>query len=214
LPSCGWTNPAFDTLHLRLGIEMPLRRLGLPEKLITLIVNPKFGSWCMVATVYGPTETDWQMLSSQPKDGVNKLLPSPQQEGHVHGYDPSRGTTQGSKHGPSVFKGYYDWKVCIQELEGVDFAPYLGPSGERETSLGNALADDSNYTNSSISGSLKALELAACFFAFMGGCLNLDKTNVSILDYITKDGDPTGKYKLLCPPDEEWDEAIHLPSEI
>ena len=46
---------AFATLHLRLGIEMPLRRLGLPEKLITLTVNAKFGSWCMVATVYGPT---------------------------------------------------------------------------------------------------------------------------------------------------------------
>ena len=42
---------------------------------MTLTVNAKFGSWCMVATIYGPTEADWQQLASTPAGGINKLLP-------------------------------------------------------------------------------------------------------------------------------------------
>ena len=173
---------AFDTLHLYLGIEMPLRRLGLPEMLITLTVNAKFGSWCMVTTVYGPTEQDWQALKSQPQQGINKLLPDPARTRTAHGFDPYRGATQGSKHGPSVFKGYYDWKVCLQVAFGIDFAPFLDGRGRVQHSLGNALADDSNYTNSTLAGNVRALEIAAVFFAFMGGCLNLNKPQLSIVE--------------------------------
>ena len=206
---------AFDTLHLYLGIEMPLRRLGLPEKLITMTVNAKYGSWCMVATVHGPTESDWQDLVSTPGTGPNKLLPDPNCKDPVYGFDPGRGTTQGSKHGPSVFKGYYDWKVCIQSALGIEFAPFLDSRGNVCRSLGNALADDSNYTNSTIRGSLRALELASMFFAFMGGCLNLDKTQLTIVDWCCNpDGSCTGKYKVLCPDGVDWDSAIHLPATV
>jgi hypothetical protein len=204
---------AFDTLHLQLGIEMPLRRLGIPERLITLTVNAKFGSWCMVATIYGPTEADWQQLATSPVNGINKLLPRADTP-HAHGYDPSRGTTQGSKHGTSVFKSYFDWGICLHVKFVVDPAPYLGSDGERRSSLGNALADDSNFTNSSLEGSATALSTASLFFAFMGGCFNLDKTILSVLDWIMKGGTPTGKYKLTCPLGTDWDPDIHLPADI
>jgi hypothetical protein len=206
---------AFDTLHLYLGIEMPLRRVAIPEKLIVMTVNCKYGSWCMVATVYGPTELDWQILKSHPLLGINKLLPDQTLAEGAFGFDPMRGTTQGSKHGPSVFKAYYDWKVTLQEKTCFDLAPYRDSMGNIASSLGNALADDSNYTNSTLEGSLHAMAVAALFFAFMGGCLNLDKTKLTILDWVlAPDGTPTDKYKVHCPEESVFDTRLHLPKSV
>jgi hypothetical protein len=206
---------AFDTLHLYLGIEMPLRRLAVPEKLITMTVNTKYGSWCMVATVHGPTESDWQNIVSRPQHGINKLLPDPSLVGGTFGFDPTRGATQGSKHGTSVFKAYFDWKVTLQERFGFDLAPYRGAMGNVSASLGNALADDCNYTNSTLDGSLNAMRIAALFFAFMGGCLNLDKTNLTLLEWVlAPDGTPTDRYKVHCPDGVDWDQCYHLPRSV
>ena len=107
-----------------------------------------------------------------------------------------------------------DWKVCLQTLYGIDFAVFTDGKGNLQRTLGNALADDSNYTNSTLQGSTRALEVAATFFAFMGGCLNLDKTNLSILDWVLRQGSFTGRYKLLCPPEGTWDPEIHLPATV
>ena len=67
---------AFDTLGVELGMEAPMRRLGLPEKYLKLRSNCKNGSWCMTVTAHGPNPKDWNCIKSCTVDGANAIRPA------------------------------------------------------------------------------------------------------------------------------------------
>ena len=138
----------------------------------------------MVSSAYGPNECDWMLLTSTARDGYNKLVPGPGAEHDAFGFDPLRGTTQGSKHGPSVFKAYYDWFLCMHAVHGLDPAVFRGRNGRLDHSLVNALCDDSNFTHSTLQGAVHSLTDSSHFFAFMGGCMNLSKSPLTILEWL------------------------------
>ena len=66
---------AFDTLGSELGMEAPMRRLGLPEKYLRLRSNCKNGSWCMPVTAHGPKPEFWECIKSCTLDGANAIRP-------------------------------------------------------------------------------------------------------------------------------------------
>ena len=66
---------AFDTLTAELGIEAPLRRLGLPEKYLRMRTNCTHGSWTMTVTAWGPVKADWEALEPAVVQCRNTIRP-------------------------------------------------------------------------------------------------------------------------------------------
>jgi hypothetical protein len=103
---------AFDTLTAELGIEAPLRRLGLPEKYLRMRTNCKHGSWTMTVTAWGPTKADWEALEPAVVQCRNTIQPKAEADRcyvdaksgeakvrEVYGYHSVNGTTQGEGRG-------------------------------------------------------------------------------------------------------------------
>ena len=200
---------AFDTLHRQLGIEMPMRRVGVPEKMLKLLDAFKQGGWCMVMTAWGPNERDWGALTGRVNgQGVNKLQP---REGeHPYGFDPQCGSTQGGVSSTTVFKGYYDVLTCLQSKHCLEAAWVTGPRGEKMECEGAGYVDDAALTRRSQQGAIRAMEVAHDFFEVMDGKLNLDKTHVSIAE--CKEG--AAGLKRLPVEGQEFNPKIHLPLTI
>jgi hypothetical protein len=174
---------AFETLHQYLGQEIPLRRLGVPEGVLKLINAFKTGSWFMVATAWGPRESDWSRVGARMHNGTNELfaLPSGPEDPPCRqiGFHDVHGATQGSAGGTSIYRSYYDWWVGFlrMSLKPKDPSPYIGALGKIRRSPGDGFVDDTGLTLTSIPGAVRALQASMIFYELQDGALNVSSVH-------------------------------------
>jgi hypothetical protein len=205
---------AFEAMHLHLGQEIPMRRLGVPESFLRLHKAFKVGSWVMVQTAWGPREVDWQCVMAHLEDGINVMKDSPTSpddpEFRQIGFHDTHGTTQGGAGGTTTYRAQYDWFATLQRRLQKSPAPYSGPDGKDLSSAGHGFVDDVCLTTASERGAISAVMLSRNFNELQDGAFNVDKTKVSIADF-----QPCGtKYKMKCGPDETFDSRHHIPDVI
>ena len=217
---------AFDTLHTILGQQIPLRRLSVPEKLIKLNETTKRGSWTMVLTAAGVQPEDWEqftttyasvMLDGSEEPGcsgaraeLRMALDNYNYGGEAEGYGfhPDRGTTQGSKKGPTLYKAYGDWGLASRKALCSEGAPQRGPGGRVLVDQGDVFMDDTTASVTSLEAACAVVRAMGIFFAFMGAQFNLGKTVVQLLEWADN-----GRFKVH-PKEGQPRTAKHLPEHI
>ena len=139
---------------------MSLRRLGVPERFIDLLIEYDREGQVEIVTAYGCSS---DILGDE--------------EGFFHA---ERGFGQGSDEGPMGWTAFYDIPLTMVEQTGSGYE-FDNPWGDREVATGQSFADDTAWFEEETLKMVMRCQISQTFLEFMGCGLSVEKcVNLSL----------------------------------